>query len=566
MGVSVSLRRLAQTLALALALSPVSLSLLPAALSVAVSAAPSRLSRPAGSAGSAGPAGFVWDLNVDNSAFDSPHSDSSLGQSPQPLAPLRFDGHELWLAQTTSPGHLSLIRDLEESHLVDIWGSIVRGRPALFRVAPAAAAEVRAALARHGIPFSVAVRNVQALVDEEMQRGDFEMDYDADNDLSVDDSSPSDRKPYPDLDDNDVAPGHGGQAVLLPSTPSTAGSTRRTSGASASPYFTKYHDIKDIREYYDALVTKYPDLVEPFSIGKTYEGREIFGIHIHANAARGSPRHRRRSSSSSSSSSVNATVPQMLFHGGMHAREWIAPAVVTYLATELLDRYGKDETVTTLLQSFKFSIIPVLNVDGYVYTHTKDRMWRKNRQPNRGGFCVGTDPNRNWAYKWGTGGSSTNPCSDAYMGPSAFSAPESLAMAQYVQSQAPNVLTYIDFHAFSQLWMYPYGAVCDELPVGHEAMDRVGKAGAKALKAVHKTSFQVGPICDVIYQASGSSVDHVYAYSNVSYPFAIELRDTGRYGFILPPKFIVPSGEEMYDGIIAMSLQIAKEQGMQGFV
>ena len=28
-------------------------------------------------------------------------------------------------------------------------------------------------------------------------------------------------------------------------------------------------------------------------------------------------------------------------------------------------------------------------------------MWRKTRKPNSGSFCVGTDPNRNFATGWG---------------------------------------------------------------------------------------------------------------------------------------------------------------------
>ena len=35
--------------------------------------------------------------------------------------------------------------------------------------------------------------------------------------------------------------------------------------------------------------------------------------------------------------------------------------------------------------------------------------------------CMGVDPNRNWEYQWGTGGSSSNCCSDTFKGPSAAS-------------------------------------------------------------------------------------------------------------------------------------------------
>lgn len=42
-------------------------------------------------------------------------------------------------------------------------------------------------------------------------------------------------------------------------------------------------------------------------------------------------------------------------------------------------------------------ILPVMNPDGYEYSHTKDRMWRKNRAWH-GGQCVGVDLNRNFRY------------------------------------------------------------------------------------------------------------------------------------------------------------------------
>lgn len=42
------------------------------------------------------------------------------------------------------------------------------------------------------------------------------------------------------------------------------------------------------------------------------------------------------------------------------------------------------------------------------------------------------DYNRNWGFQWGVAGSSTNPCSEVYQGPRAFSEPETKAMSNYV--------------------------------------------------------------------------------------------------------------------------------------
>ena len=46
----------------------------------------------------------------------------------------------------------------------------------------------------------------------------------------------------------------------------------------------------------------------------------------------------------------------------------------------------------------------------YEYTRTNNRYWRKNRSKNAGSNCIGVDLNRNWGYKWGGMGASTNPC------------------------------------------------------------------------------------------------------------------------------------------------------------
>jgi hypothetical protein len=62
------------------------------------------------------------------------------------------------------------------------------------------------------------------------------------------------------------------------------------------------------------------------------------------------------------------------------------------------------------------------------------------------------DTNRNWDFHWNEGGSSSNTCAEDYMGPKPFSEPEETALALYIKSRN-NVLGYIDFHSYSQLWM-----------------------------------------------------------------------------------------------------------------
>jgi len=198
----------------------------------------------------------------------------------------------------------------------------------------------------------------------------------------------------------------------------------------------------------------------------------------------------------------------------------------------------------------------------YDYTWTNDRMWRKNRQPTPGATCIGTDTNRNWEYQWNTGGSSSQPCNDAYMGPEPFWAVEASSVDAYIrqlQAEGLEVVSYSDIHAYSQLFMMPWGYTCNAEIPDHDEVLAVAQEAGDIIRSVHGTTFTVGPICQVIYQASGSSADHTYGANGVKYSFALELRDLGRYGFQLPPEYIVPSIEELYPAYVYIFQHVLNE-------
>lgn len=94
-----------------------------------------------------------------------------------------------------------------------------------------------------------------------------------------------------------------------------------------------------------------------------------------------------------------------------------------------------------------------------------------------------------------------------------------------------------------------YGYSCTALPGNNAEVQQILKGAVAAIRNVHGTSFDYGPICSTIYAAAGNSVDWTSDVLGSTYNFAIELRDTGNYGFVLPPDQIVPSGEESYAGI-----------------
>lgn len=57
-------------------------------------------------------------------------------------------------------------------------------------------------------------------------------------------------------------------------------------------------------------------------------------------------------------------------------------------------------------------------------------------------------------------------------------------------------------------------------------------------------SYTVGPAANTLYPASGGSDDWAKGSAGMKYAYTIELRDNGRYGFVLPASFIQPTAKE----------------------
>lgn len=60
--------------------------------------------------------------------------------------------------------------------------------------------------------------------------------------------------------------------------------------------------------------------------------------------------------------------PTIFIESTIHAREWITVATSCYILNELLT--SNDTSIQHLVNNYDFMIVPVVNVDGYVYTHT----------------------------------------------------------------------------------------------------------------------------------------------------------------------------------------------------
>jgi len=230
----------------------------------------------------------------------------------------------------------------------------------------------------------------------------------------------------------------------------------------------------------------------------------------------------------------------------------------TYLIDSLINGYKSGNAdIVSILTKFDFYILPVFNPDGYEYSHTNDRMWRKNRRANSGSTCVGTDLNRNFEYQWNTGGSSNNPCSETFMGPSRNSEPEVARVTAYINNIKPRVKAYFAVHSYGQYWLYPWGWTSALTPDDTE-LKRIGNVALSALTGKYGTRYTIGTSTNVLYIASGGADDWAYGSAGIKYSHTLELRDTGSYGFQLPASQIVVTSEETTLGVIAFAKDLAQ--------
>nr|XP_054765990.1 carboxypeptidase B-like [Lytechinus pictus] len=327
--------------------------------------------------------------------------------------------------------------------------------------------------------------------------------------------------------------------------------------------YTRYHTYDEIQQWVSDIVTEYSDITSHFLLTTSYEGRPINGFRI-----------RGRNSVAS-----DPPPPAVWFEGGIHAREWISPATVMWFTAQLLQDYEDgDELAMSMFDNMDWYIVPSLNPDGYTYTWTNDRLWRKTRSDNldsTGSGCRGADPNRNFPFGWSGNGTSPFPCSNIYHGKSALSEPEVDGVVEYLRNlkaNNQNFLIFLDWHSYGQYFLSPwsYSAYAPN-PPDYDAMMAMGKAASDAIAAVHGTVFQSGSSIELLNEAAGSSKDWGYVpYDETSkfrgglgakYSYTVELRDKGTYGFLLPEDQIQPVGEEMYAGVRAIGDYILRELG-----
>src|SRR3954451_12290684 len=273
----------------------------------------------------------------------------------------------------------------------------------------------------------------------------------------------------------------------------------------------RYHDDAETRAQIDATIAAHPGLIARTTIGTSVEGRELWAVKISDNVG------------------VDEGEPEVLFSAGQHAREHLTVEMALYLIDELTGKYATDPRIKGIVDSREIWILPDVNPDGSEYDieSATYRMWRKNRQPTAGTGAIGTDLNRNYGFHWGCcGGSSPIAATDVFRGPSAFSAPETQAVRDFVLSRVVDgvqqIRTAIDFHSFSELVLWPFGQTRADVTNGmtrdqHDTFEALGTSMARTNGYTGEQSSDLyitdGAIDDWLWGANG-----VFAFTFEMYP------------------------------------------------
>ncbi|MDQ8164206.1 MAG: M14 family zinc carboxypeptidase, partial [Gemmatimonadota bacterium] len=216
------------------------------------------------------------------------------------------------------------------------------------------------------------------------------------------------------------------------------------SAAAAPVIYRPYDDpVRGIRSWVDSL-TRSNSRVHVDTIGRSYEGRPIFALKV--GQAGDSPQR-----------------PNVIFIATYHAREWAATEMALRLVRFLAAPPGTDARRDSLAQSRDIWVIPVANPDGYQYTFTNERLWRKTRSPQANGN-IGVDMNRNHTVSWGLDnqGSSGEAASEIFRGTSPASEVETRSIESFLAAHPP--VAAVSYHTFAGLIIYPPGSVYGALP------------------------------------------------------------------------------------------------------
>ena len=306
---------------------------------------------------------------------------------------------------------------------------------------------------------------------------------------------------------------------------------------------SNYHDYAEMVAELQQAASDHPAILSLSSVGLAYEGRSLWLVKISDNVG------------------TDEDEPEVLFTHHQHAREHLTVEQGLYTLKMLTDEYGVDPQITSLVDGREIWMVFDANPDGGEFDIATGSYvsWRKNRQPNTGSSAIGTDLNRNWGYRWGCcGGSSGDPASTTYRGPSAFSAPETVVLRDFVDGRVvggvQQIKAHIDFHTYGELVMWPYGYTGTDVPADmtvddHDVFVAIGQAMAA------NNGYTPQQLYD-LYVTDGTINDWLYGVHRI-FTYTFEMYPVGSSPGFYPPDEAIPTQTARNRGAILYLLEKA---------
>ncbi len=225
----------------------------------------------------------------------------------------------------------------------------------------------------------------------------------------------------------------------------TASEEARLQNLAGYDAYRSYSEPGGIADELRAAAAAHPRISKLVTIGQTVQGQDILALKVTRKANRLKDGRR----------------PSVLYAGAQHAREWITPEMVRRLMHHYLDGYGSDPKLTRIIRTTELWFLPVANPDGYDYTFSTERLWRKNLRDNDADGTItandGVDPNRNFAVKWGwdNEGSSADQASETFRGTGPNSEPETRALDRLFDRVGFEF--FVNYHSAAELLLYGIG-------------------------------------------------------------------------------------------------------------
>lgn len=319
------------------------------------------------------------------------------------------------------------------------------------------------------------------------------------------------------------------------------GPTHKT-GSPYDVYHSFDEPVTGIRAEIRQLATQYPKLTQVTSIGRTLEGRSIPAVRL-------------------TNEKIGGSKPQVLYHATTHAREWVSTQMAMRLIKYLVSNHGTDPRITNLLDTTEIWIVPVVNPDGYQYTFTHERLWRKNLRDNNGDGQItlldGVDLNRNFDGHWGYDDEGSSPVASnaTYRGPAPESEPETQALTNFIRSK--DFKFAISYHTYSNLILYPWG--WQVTTPSHDDPIFVAQAGTDDNAAIHDSllgiDYDPGVGAD-LYITNGDFTDWAYGIERIP-SYTVELTLGSDADGSNPYGFEFPDDETMVQTVFEDNLEFA---------